>query len=556
MATRTSSPPGSRSKSTSTTGTRSTGRSGSSARSRSTGKSSKSRSGSSTSRGRTSSKSSPSRSQASSTARRPAPRAVRTGPGPLARLFTTLGRGVAAVWLAIAHALGATARSIGHTARDLEPEHRRDGIGLFLFGLAVVSAAAVWWQLPGSIMDASRTVVEGSVGKVGFLVPLALVWVGWRNMRDPEHNGPAGRQVVGWTALAFGVLGIVQIANDNPQPVLGDASDLRDAGGAVGYVVASLLLDLLRTAYVVVPLLALLAFFGVLVITATPLYQVPARLAETRDRLLGREHAEADDESAPSRSRRRRNDDEIDPEMGDPAYDTPVLEDREVKKRRGKREPDAVDVALAETDPVGMKAFEPPVEEPAAKADLEPPPHSPLPPRVEQLLLSGDIAYSLPGNEVLKPGSVHKARSKASDAVVDRLTQVMEEFGIDAQVTGYTRAPRSPATRSSSALRSRSRRSPRSRRTSRTPSPRPTCGSSARSPASRRSASRSPTWTRRSSPWATCSGPTRPAPTTTRWSPASARTWRAASSWPTSPRCRTCWWPVPPAPESRRSSTR
>jgi len=356
-------------------------------------------------------------------------------------MFTTLGRGVAAVWLAIAHALGATARSIGHTARDLEPEHRRDGIGLFLFGLAVVSAAAVWWQLPGSIMDAARTVVEGSVGKVGFLVPLALVWVGWRNMRDPEHNGPAGRQVVGWTALAFGVLGIVQIANDNPQPVLGDASDLRDAGGAVGYVVASLLLDLLRTAYVVVPLLALLAFFGVLVITATPLYQVPARLAETRDHLLGREHVEAEDETTPTRSRRRRTDDEIDPEMGDPAYDTPVLEDREVKKRRGKREPDAVDVALAETDPVGIKIFEPPAEEPAAKADLEPPPHSPLPPRVEQLLLSGDIAYSLPGSEVLKPGSVHKARSKASDAVVDRLTQVMEEFGIDAQVTGYTRGP-------------------------------------------------------------------------------------------------------------------
>src|SRR6476469_46223 len=445
MATRTSSPPGSRSKSTSTTGTRSTGRSGSSARSRSTGKSSKSRSGSSsTSRGRTSSKSSPSkssRSKASSTARRPAPRAVRSGPGPVARAFTALGRGVAAVWLAIAHAVGATARSIGHTARELEPEHRRDGIGLFLFGLAVVSAAAVWWQLPGSIMEASRTVVEGSVGKVGFLVPLALVWVGWRNMRDPEHNGPAGRQVVGWAAMSFGVLGIVQIANDNPQPVLGDAGDLRDAGGAVGYVVASLLLDLLRTPYVVVPLLALLAFFGVLVITATPLYQVPARLAETRDNMLGRHHEEDDDATRPMRSRRGRDDDEIDPEMGDPAYDTPVLEDREVRKRRGKKEPDAVDVALAETDPVGFKPCEAPGDEPAAKTELEPPPHTPLPPRVEQLLLSGDIAYTLPGNEVLKPGSPHKARSKASDAVVDRLTQVMEESGIDAQVTGYTRGP-------------------------------------------------------------------------------------------------------------------
>ena len=237
------------------------------------------------------------------------------------------------------------------------------------------------------------------------------------------------------------MLGIVQIANDNPQPVLGDAGDLRDAGGAVGYVVASLLLDLLRTPYVVVPLLALLAFFGVLVITATPLYQVPARLAETRDNLLGRHHEEDDDATRPMRSRRGRHDDEIDPEMGDPAYDTPVLEDREVKKRRGKKEPDAVDVALAETDPVGIKPFEAPVDEPAGKTELEPPPHTPLPPRVEQLLLSGDIAYTLPGNEVLKPGSPHKARSKASDAVVDRLTQVMEEFGIDAQVTGYTRGP-------------------------------------------------------------------------------------------------------------------
>src|SRR5690349_2366969 len=34
-----------------------------------------------------------------------------------------------------------------------------------------------------------------------------------------------------------------------------------------------------------------------------------------------------------------------------------------------------------------------------------------------------------------------KARSKASDAVVDRLTQVLEQFDIDAQVTGYTRGP-------------------------------------------------------------------------------------------------------------------
>ena len=59
--------------------------------------------------------------------------------------------------MGIAHALGATARSIGRTARDLDPEHRRDGVGLVLVGLAVVTAAAVWWQLPGAIMDVTRT---------------------------------------------------------------------------------------------------------------------------------------------------------------------------------------------------------------------------------------------------------------------------------------------------------------------------------------------------------------------------------------------------------------
>src|SRR4051794_31258464 len=290
MATRTSSPPGSRSKSTSSTRTTSTtrspGTSGSSTRSRSTSPKRKPAPKKGTARTAASKRKPAPRRPAPK--RRPAPRAVRSGPGPIARFFVLVFRGVAAVWLAVAHGLGAVARSIGHTARDLEPEHRRDGFGLFLVGGAVVVAAAVWWQLPGSVMDAARTVVQGSVGKVGFLVPLALLYVGWRTMRDPEHAGPAGRQVIGWTSLAFGILGIVQIAEGNPQPDLGDTSDLQRAGGAVGYVVASLLLDLLRSAYVVVPLLALLAFFGVLIITSTPLYQVPARLAATRDHLLGR----------------------------------------------------------------------------------------------------------------------------------------------------------------------------------------------------------------------------------------------------------------------------
>ena len=428
MATRTSSPPGSRSRSTSKSG-----------RSSSSGRTTRGASGTRT-RGTPTKKKRSSSKRAPTRTRRPAPRAVRSGPGPVFRAFAALGRGAAAAWLGIAHGLGSLARSIGRGARDLDPEQRRDGVGLFVIGLAVVAAAAVWWQLPGTVMEGVRTVVAGSVGKVGWLVPLVLVLIGWRNMRDPERNGPAGRQVVGWVALAFGILGIVHVANGSPQPELGDASDLQDAGGAVGFVVASLLLDLLRTPYVVVPLLVLLCVFGVLVITATPVYQVPRRLRALRDRLLGRTHAGGDeplDEGEPTQpirvSRRRgplTETGEIDPEMGDPAYDSPVLEEREVR-RRGRKKADVDPDATAEVSAVDG----------TTDGELEPPPHTPLPQRVEQLALSGDIAYTLPANDVLRAGSPHKARSKASDAVVERLTQVMEEFGIDAQVTGYTRGP-------------------------------------------------------------------------------------------------------------------
>ncbi|WP_460735146.1 DNA translocase FtsK [Nocardioides ginkgobilobae] len=445
MATRTSSPPGSRSTSTSTRGSnRSSSGSSTGTRPRSTS--------TRTSTTKTAAKRPPARKPAprKGSSARPAPRSVRSGPNPVALALGALLRGVVAFWLAIAHGIGAVARGIGRGARDLDPEHRRDGAGLALVALALVSAAAVWFQVQSPVTDPVRVAVAGTVGKIGWFVPMALVWAGWRTMRDPVGHGPAGRQVIGWTALSFGLLGIVHVANGSPQPIAGDATPLQEGGGAVGYVVSSLLLDLLRTSYLVVPLLLLLGVFGVLVITATPVYQVPDRLAALRDRALGRHH----EEDAGSRGSRK--DLDVDPE-GYPAYDTPLVEETASRTRK-RRVKDALDVALEQSSEVsdesnaGLAIFEDvPTEAMAAvpapgagteeKSDLEPPPHTPLPPRVEQLALSGDITYSLPGNEVLKEGSPHKARSKASDDVVERLTQVLEEFSIDAQVTGYTRGP-------------------------------------------------------------------------------------------------------------------
>ncbi|WP_328942241.1 DNA translocase FtsK [Streptomyces sp. NBC_00250] len=64
-----------------------------------------------------------------------------------------------------------------------------------------------------------------------------------------------------------------------------------------------------------------------------------------------------------------------------------------------------------------------------------------LPPRAEQLQLSGDITYALPSLDLLERGGPGKTRSAANDAVVDSLSNVFSEFKVDAAVTGFTRGP-------------------------------------------------------------------------------------------------------------------
>ncbi|MFF0268841.1 DNA translocase FtsK 4TM domain-containing protein [Kribbella sp. NPDC004536] len=365
-----------------------------------------------------------------------------------------LGRGVVKVWIGIAHLLGSLVRGIGHSARDLEPEHRRDGAGLFLIGLAVVVAAAIWWDLPGSVGNGVRTVVGGSIGMLGWALPLMLVVIAVRTLRHPDRNGPAGRQVIGWTAVCLGVLGLIHIANGLPRPNNPADGPLRDAGGAIGYFISSFLSDLL-TQYVAAPLLVLLSIFGALVITGTPVYAIPLRFRAAFDVLMGRTELPADapsvqgaptDDTVRLTRKQRRAKAELEDD-NDPAirpYDSPVLEEAPKRGRKTKSKPLVDEDEPYDVDEAAAaRSFEAPAAAPdkPSAPPPEPPPHTPLPQRVEQLSLSGDITYTLPDGQMLKPGSVHKARTKASDQVVDRLTEVFEQFGIDAQVTGYTRGP-------------------------------------------------------------------------------------------------------------------
>jgi DNA segregation ATPase FtsK/SpoIIIE, S-DNA-T family len=362
----------------------------------------------------------------------PPPPPPKKEPSVLIWLGKGIGRILAAIWMGVAHVLGGIVRRLG-TARELDPAHRRDGIGLALLGLAVITGAAVWWDLDGPVFDVVRAIVAGSVGTVAYVVPVLLLLAAWRTLRNPERNGPGGRQLVGWTALLLGTLGLTHIAGGMPRPADGETA-MQAAGGAIGYVASTMPADLL-TVWVATPLLALVTIYGILVVTHTPVHEIPDRARAVRDYLLGAPGDE-DEEGSATRPPRRLRDrlrpsDQIEPEDDEP-YDSPLIRERgrDRKPAGAGDDADTVDVTAALPKKKGAK--EPPAE---------PPPHTHLPQRVEQLALSGDVTYTLPPSNALGEGSPHKPRSKASDRVVDRLTEVLDQFDIDAQVTGYLRGP-------------------------------------------------------------------------------------------------------------------
>src|SRR6266567_4095799 len=368
---------------------------------------------------------------------------------PIVILIGWLGKVIEGAWMAVAHSAGYAARALGRNARDLDPAHRRDGLGLAVLGAAIISAAADWWSIGSPVGRLLAAVLNGAFGAGAWTMPILLALLAWRLLRHPDRNSETARVVIGWAALIIGALGLVHIANGTPQP------------------------------------------------------RVPGRLAELHG--LVRPGSQPDGDGRPGdaadgtvrrqlpRGGRKRNE-AIEAGAHDRPYDTPLLGGTvsggpAARPPGGQQPPSAVTAHTAADDEPLPDAllFGPPPggaagqaagragapeaswhdswfgpgegasdaaagvgqtglagaagsasgRAPAAAGSGQPP-H-----KAEQLTLTGssDASYTLPPAALLKPGTAPKARTRANDAMVEALSVVLEQFEVDAHVTGFTRGP-------------------------------------------------------------------------------------------------------------------
>jgi len=315
------------------------------------------------------------------------------------------------VWRFIAKTLGSTIRFVARGARDLDPEHHRDGAALLVLLLSLCAFAGTWFRADNYVGRNLYSIFYGAFGRIGFIAPLVLLYFAVRLFRKPDDKHATGRITVGTLTLIVSATGLAHLLNGslgalNPT----GATAIRDGGGLLGYWVAKPLVALM-TSLLAYPLLSVIFFFGLLIITGTPLSKVGVRIKVLVIWLWSK--------------RPRRSDDNF--EISDtPPFESPVVAwNQEPEDEIDEEEFDEEFTVEIPRTPLAAQLKE------APKSEKRP----------EQLLLTSDTKYELPSQDLLKVGPAAKAKSKVNESVVASLTEVFKQFDIDAQVTGFMRGP-------------------------------------------------------------------------------------------------------------------
>lgn len=372
----------------------------------------------------------------------------------------------ARAWTGLAHGVGGLFRAFG--PETLQKDDRRDGFPFLLVILAALGAVNEWFFIGNEVAsNISAYSVGLFVGRVAFIMPvLLLLLAGWL-FRHPSSVHDNGRIGIGFGMFVLALAGIFHVAGPRPHPNQGMPA-LSESGGLLGWLVGQPLTYLTDIpAYIV---LGLLAALSILILTKTPPNRIGARLGDLYAWMFDAERPEkpakdasatvdeadkVDDPDVLPWWRRNKTGREEDPDEGTlasdditallstteatPAYDqavtvanpydaaTEVLSDvRSVTDTLAEQQTTAL---LDDESDTGEMPELPGLDGFGTEGPGDRGPQAPVAP------------YILPSPGVLSEGPPSVARSEANDRIVEQITSVLDQFKVDAKVTGFSRGP-------------------------------------------------------------------------------------------------------------------
>ena len=384
-----------------------------------------------------------------------------------------------AIWMGMAHATGGLFQMLGR--ETLAKDERRDGMPFLIVLLAIVGAIVEWFLATDPVAIAlDAWTFGGLLGRVAFALPVIMILFAAWLFRHPASVHDNTRIGIGLGLMILSVSALCHIALGAPQPSEG-AIVLARAGGVLGWIVASP--ALLASAWVAVPLFAVLLLLGVLIMTKTPPNRIGDRLRELYAYLFGaeltpREPKQKPEKEAPTEQFGSLTDLGLDMNdsssmpwwrKGKPGRDAPAPFDSAVERdnatevidedARAKVTGDLAAVLDEAEQAVQRFTGEQPARSRAVDGEVAPAVLPGFTSRASEKGAAGEFdeaapakeapgsgtkptaPYRLPAASILEPGTPPKSKSAANEAVVAAITDVLTQFDVDATVTGFSRGP-------------------------------------------------------------------------------------------------------------------